>query len=56
VVEEASVIDSAELRSLDAIHLATAIPLRENLDALITYDRGLSRAAASSGVPLESPK
>jgi predicted nucleic acid-binding protein len=56
IVEEASVLDPPELRSLDAIHLATAISLRENLDALITYDRGLSRATQHTGVQAESPK
>lgn len=49
VIDEASTVDPPELRSLDAIHLATAISLRENLDALITYDRGLGRAAALLG-------
>lgn len=55
-VDEASALEPPELRSLDAIHLATAISLRENLDALITYDRGLSSAAARYGVQSESPK
>lgn len=44
------------LRSLDAIHLATAqvVPGRR-LTAFVTYDRRLLRAAADSGLPTASP-
>lgn len=56
VLDEASALAPPDLRTLDAIHLATAISLSENLDALITYDRGLGGAATRSGVQVESPK
>lgn len=55
-IDEASSLDPPELRSLDAIHLATAISLRESLDAFITYDRGLTSAAKRHGVQAESPR
>ncbi|MCL2803601.1 MAG: type II toxin-antitoxin system VapC family toxin [Micrococcales bacterium] len=41
------------LRSLDAIHLASA--LRCNADRLITYDRRLAEAAELVGLRVESP-
>src|SRR5215831_16541634 len=44
-----------ELRSLDAIHLATARSLGTNLGAFITYDQRLAAAAAWYGIPVVSP-
>lgn len=43
------------LRSLDAIHLATAMRLRADLHALVTYDLRLLDAAAQAGLPVVSP-
>ena len=43
------------LRSLDAIHLATARILVPELDALITYDDRLIKAATDAGLPVASP-
>ena len=43
------------LRTLDAIHLATAMSLREDLDSLVTYDLRLARAAADAAIPVLSP-
>jgi uncharacterized protein len=49
----------ASLRSLDAIHLATAHLLTsestETLDAFVAYDRRLLLAAAAVGMPVVSP-
>jgi len=44
------------LRSLDAIHLATARILAPELDALIAYDARLLRAAADAGLLTLSPR
>jgi predicted nucleic acid-binding protein len=44
------------LRSLDAIHLATARILAPELDALIGYDNRLLRAAADAGLATLSPR
>jgi uncharacterized protein len=44
------------LRSLDAIHLATARILGPELAALVTYDDRLSRAAADAGLVTMSPR
>lgn len=43
------------LAALDAIHLGTALSIRERLDALVTYDRSLARAAAAHGLPVAAP-
>lgn len=55
VLWKAAELDPVELRSLDALHLATAISLRPHLDAFVTYDARLARAAASLGFEVESP-
>lgn len=43
------------LRSLDAIHLATAHGLRSVLTAFVTYDKRLRDGAASLGLPVVAP-
>ena len=43
------------LRSLDAIHLATARILAPELDGLVTYDDRLIRAATDAGLVTVSP-
>ncbi|WP_156926072.1 hypothetical protein [Glycomyces arizonensis] len=44
------------LRSLDAIHLATARLVAEDLSGLVTYDDRLAVAAADAGIKAISPK
>jgi predicted nucleic acid-binding protein len=44
------------LRSLDAIHLATARVLGPDLDAIVSYDDRLIRAAADAGLATVSPR
>jgi len=53
--DEAGILRPPELRSLDAIHLATARSLGTNLGAFITYDQRLAAAAAWYGIPVLSP-
>lgn len=55
VIESASRLPDPMLRSLDAIHLATALIVRDELDAVLTYDDRLAAAAASHGLTVESP-
>lgn len=45
----------AELRSLDAIHLVSAMRLRGDLDAFVAYDKRLLAAADEMGLPVASP-
>lgn len=43
------------VRSLDAIHLGTALHAREALTSFVTYDKRLLDAAAAAGLPVDSP-
>jgi antitoxin (DNA-binding transcriptional repressor) of toxin-antitoxin stability system len=47
--------DPAELRSLDAIHLATALLIREDVETLLTYDNRLAAAAREHGLVVAAP-
>ena len=51
VVDSAAAMDPAELRSLDAVHLATALGIGERLAGLVTYDSRLRDAADRAGLP-----
>lgn len=44
------------LRALDAIHLATALELSGDLEALVAYDTHLCRAAESAGLAVLHPR
>jgi predicted nucleic acid-binding protein len=44
------------LRTLDAIHLATALALGGALEGLLTYDRRLAQAASAAGLPVLAPQ
>jgi predicted nucleic acid-binding protein len=55
VLEAASRLPDPSVRSLDAIHVATALQLRPDLDALVTYDRRLAAAAERQGLPVTAP-
>ena len=55
IVEVAMNEPDRSLRSLDAIHLATARVLTPELDALVTYDDRLVRAATDAGLITVSP-
>lgn len=55
VVESASRLPDPMLRSLDAIHLATALLIREDLDALVSYDDRLTASAAAHGLHTATP-
>ena len=45
----------AALRSLDALHLASALLLREDLTAFVAYDARLAVAAQDAGLATASP-
>mgnify|MGYP001828330213 FL=1 len=56
VFEMAGRLDPAGLRSLDAIHLAAALDLGDDLEGLVTYDDRMADAAIANGVPVVAPK
>jgi uncharacterized protein len=55
----AAAYDDPQLRSLDALHLATAALLGDRpgvtLDSFVSYDKRLLAAAAAAGLPTRSP-
>ena len=55
LLEQAASLGPPGLRSLDAIHLASALSIRNDLTAFIAYDRLLLDAAREQGLPVISP-
>jgi hypothetical protein len=55
VVQAAAAIEPTELRTLDAIHLATALSLGKDLGAMCAYDARLANAAAARGAEVVAP-
>jgi predicted nucleic acid-binding protein len=51
----AAAVGPTGLRSLDAIHLASALLLGDELDAFVTYDARQAEAARAEGLSVESP-
>lgn len=49
-------MDPPNLRSLDAIHLASALSLGNELEGLVTYDDRLAQAARVAGVSVLQPR
>lgn len=55
IFEAAGRLDPAMLRTLDAVHLAAALDLGDDLEAIVTYDERLAAAAQANGVPSIAP-
>ena len=55
ILNAAGVLRPPELRSLDAIHLATAQQLGDELRALVTYDERMITAAKELGYRVVQP-
>lgn len=51
----AQTIKPATVRSIDAIHLATALRLGSKLSSFVTYDKRLAAAAIAARLPLDVP-
>lgn len=56
LLERATGIEPFTVRSLDAIHLATALSLGSDLGAFMTYDTRMSTAAQALGLPVIAPR
>jgi predicted nucleic acid-binding protein len=52
----AAVLEPVTLRSLDALHLATAFEVGDDLDAVVTYDGRMSAAAETLGLAVLAPE
>ena len=51
----AAELEPTLLRSLDAVHVAAALDLGDDLDGIVTYDDRLAEAARLHGVQVISP-
>ncbi|MET7295132.1 type II toxin-antitoxin system VapC family toxin [Streptomyces griseoloalbus] len=54
-VRDTSALLVGRLRTLDAIHVASAISLRDDLTALVTYDRRMLETARVEGLSAHAP-
>lgn len=55
IVRRASTMEPSTLRTLDSIHLATAIEIGREIEAILTYDDRMADAARSIGLEVASP-
>jgi len=55
LLDRAADLEPAELRTLDAIHLASALEIGQDLGVMIAYDIRLQAAAQAYGLAVESP-
>jgi predicted nucleic acid-binding protein len=53
--DAATLVPGMALRSLDAIHLASARSIGADLRAVVTYDRRMADAAGAIGLVVEGP-
>lgn len=55
IADGAVAVAPAAIRTLDAIHIATARELGDDLEALVTYDERMADAARAADLPVVSP-
>ena len=55
ILDAATMLQPTSLRSLDAIHLASAFSVGKHLTAFVSYDRRLLDAASAADLPVASP-
>ena len=55
ILGHAGILLPPSLRSLDAIHLATALSLGPAVETMICYDIRLAAAATAAGIDVQSP-
>ena len=55
ILADAALLDPKPLRSLDAIHIASAASLVPELGGMVTYDNGMAAAAKRLKLPVLSP-
>ncbi len=56
ILDAAGTLEPQVLRTLDAIHLATAIAVGDDLEAIVTYDERMIDAASLLGLPAATPR
>ena len=53
--EAAGRLDPGILRTLDAVHIAAALDIGDELEGMVTYDERLAKAAEANGISVTSP-
>lgn len=56
ILDAAGILEPAVLRTLDSIHLATAMAVGDDLEAIVTYDERMVEAARLMGLPTATPR
>lgn len=56
ILDTAGGLEPTVMRTLDAIHLATALSMGDDLIAIVTYDERMIEAARRLGLAIESPR
>ena len=56
ILLSAGLLQPSGLRSLDAIHLATALELGPDLDYIVTYDERMAEGAKALGLEVRAPR
>jgi len=55
VCDRAGLLDPSGMRSLDALHLSSALALAEDLEGIVTYDTRLRDGAEALGLTVLAP-
>ena len=55
ILDRSVTIEPPSLRTLDAVHLATALSVRGQVDAFVAYDERLVKGARGAGLEVVSP-
>lgn len=56
VLDAAGILEPRMLRTLDAIHVATALAIGDDLDGIVTYDARMTEAARLMGLRTLGPR
>lgn len=55
ILAAAGTLAPPQMRTLDAIHVATALGLGDDIEAVVTYDARMAAAARGAGLRVEAP-
>jgi predicted nucleic acid-binding protein len=55
VCERAAILEPEVMRSLDALHLAAALEMGDELEGVVTYDQRLAVGAEALGISVAAP-
>ena len=56
ILDAAGILEPRVLRTLDAIHLATALAIGDDLQVIVTYDERMVEAARLVGLQTATPR